>query len=145
MEKESPSHTDTFFRGPLWEEHVIRHQVKVADGLNGVLSPQHVDAQLHAWHIIQTNDGPLKTKVGQAKEVIGSHRHLLLRDMKGVGSVPPPLKKALHQGSTHGLFLKKVNDGLIAHLPDIASCFGGEQFELLHYLIGASPTSIREW
>ena len=24
---------------PLWEKHVIRHQVEVADGLSGVLPP----------------------------------------------------------------------------------------------------------
>ena len=47
MEKESPSHVDTFLRGTPWKEHVVRHQVKVANGLNSILPPQHVDAQLH--------------------------------------------------------------------------------------------------
>ena len=48
MKKESLSHTKTLLCGPLWEEHVIRHQVEVADGLSGVLPPQHVETQLDA-------------------------------------------------------------------------------------------------
>ena len=76
-------------------------------------------------------------------EVIGSHRNLPISDMKVVGSVPPPLNEALHQGGISELFWKKANDGLKAHLPNIASSFGGKQIEPLHHLIGASPTSIR--
>ena len=62
------------------------------DGLSEVLPPQHVNAQLHAQQVVQTNDGPLKIKVSHAEEVIGSHWHLSLNNMKGVGTVPPPLK-----------------------------------------------------
>ena len=91
----------------------------------------------------KTNDGPLETKAGHVVEVIGSHRHLPLGDMKGVGSVPPPFNKALHQGGTCGLFWKKADDGLKACLLNIASSFGGEQVESLHHLIGASLASIR--
>ena len=47
---------------------------------------------------------PLETKAGHRVEVIGSYRHLPLGDMKGVGSVPPPLNEALHQGGTRRLF-----------------------------------------
>ena len=96
MEKESPSHTNTFLHGPLWEEHVIRHQVKVANGLSGVLPPQHVETQLDARHTIQVDDGPFEVKIVHAVEVIGSHRHLSLSNMKGVGSIPPLLDEALH-------------------------------------------------
>ena len=64
--------------------------------------------------------------------------------MKGMGSVPPPLNMALHQGGTHRLFQKKANDGLKAHLPNITSSFRGEKVEPLHHLIGACPTNIRE-
>ena len=39
VKQESPSHMDTLFCGPLWEKHVIRHQVEVADGLSGVFPP----------------------------------------------------------------------------------------------------------
>ena len=63
--------------------------------------------------------------------------------MNGVGSVPPPLDEELHQGSTHKLLQKEIDDRLKTSLPNIASGFGGEQVEPLHYLIGASPTSIR--
>ena len=70
MEKESPSHADTFLRGPLWEGHVIRNQVDIVDGLSRVLPPQHVDAQLHTQHAIQTNDGPLGDKTDHAVKVI---------------------------------------------------------------------------
>jgi len=45
-----------------------------------------------------SNDGPLEAKVDHVVEVIGSHRNLPISDMKGVGSVPPPLNEALHQG-----------------------------------------------
>ena len=96
MEKESPSHTNTFLHGPLWEEHVIRHQVKVANGLSGVLPPQHVNAQLDTRHAIQTDDGPLKTKASHVVKFVGSHHYLPLGDMIGVGSVPPPFNEALH-------------------------------------------------
>ena len=43
VKKESPSHTDTLFHSPLREKHVIQHQVKVADGLSGVIPHQHVE------------------------------------------------------------------------------------------------------
>jgi len=74
-------------------------------------------------------------------KVIGSHRHFLLGNMKGVGSVPPALNKALCQGSIRRLLRKKTNDRLKAHLLDIAPGFGNKKVEPLHYLIGASPTS----
>ena len=44
--------------------------------------------------------------------------------MKGVGGVPPPLNKALGQGSTCKHFRKKTDDRLKAHLPDITPSFG---------------------
>ena len=56
-------------------------------------------------------------------KVIRSHRHLLLGDMKGMGSVPPPLNEALCQGSTRSLFRKKNDDKLKAHLIDITPGF----------------------
>jgi len=62
VEKESPNYTDAFLCSPLWEEHVIRHQVEVGDGLSSVLPPQHVNAQLDTQHIIQTNDAPSKLR-----------------------------------------------------------------------------------
>ena len=76
-------------------------------------------------------------------KVIGSHSHLPLSDVKGVGSVPPPLDKALHQGSTRRLLQKETDDRLKTRLSNIASSFGGEKVEPLHYLIGAFLTSIR--
>ena len=42
VKKEGPNHLDALLHGPLWEMHVIHHQVEVADGLSGVLPPQHV-------------------------------------------------------------------------------------------------------
>ena len=39
VKKESPSHTDTLLSSPLWEKHIIWHQVEVLDGLSGVLPP----------------------------------------------------------------------------------------------------------
>ena len=144
MEKESPSHTDTFLRDPLWEEHVIQHQVKVANGLSGGLSPQHVNALQYTRHAIQTDDGPFETKAGHEVKVIGSHRQLPLGNVKGVGSIPPPLNEALQQGSTRGLLWKETNDGLKAIVPDVAPSFRGKLVEPFHHLIGASLTSIRE-
>ena len=73
MEKESPNHTDAFLCGSLWEEHVIQHQIKIADGLIGILPPQHVIAQLDTRHAIYADYGPLKAKVGHAIKVVGSH------------------------------------------------------------------------
>ena len=143
MEKEGPSHTNTFLCGPLQEEHVILHQVKLTNGLSGVLPPQHVKAQLDARHIIQTDDGPFEAKASHTVKVIRSHRHLSLGNMKGVGSAPPPLNEALHQGSTHRLLWKKTANRLEACLLHIASGFRDKKFEPLHHLIGASPTSIR--
>ena len=103
VEKESPSHIETLIRGLLWEEYVIRHQVEVADGLNGVLPPQHVETPLDARHAIQTDDGPFKAKADHVVKVIWSHHHFPLNNMKGVGSILPPLNKALHQGSARRL------------------------------------------
>ena len=44
---------DALLHSPLWEKHVIPHQVEVANGLGGVLPPQHAKTQLDARHIIQ--------------------------------------------------------------------------------------------
>ena len=104
-------------------KNVIQHQVKVVDGLNRVLPPQHVNAQLDTRHAIQIDDGPLKAKASQVIKVIGSHRHLPLNNMKSVGNVPPPLNKALHQGGTHRLLWKKTDNRLKTRLPDIAPSF----------------------
>ena len=143
VQKEGPSHMDILLCSPLWEKHVIRHQVKVANGLSGVLPPQHVKTQLDTRHTFQTDDSPFETKAGHAVEVVGSHRQLPLSNMKGVGSIPPPLNEALHQGSTRGLLRKKSNDRLKALLPNIGLGFKNEKVVPLHHLIGASLTSIR--
>ena len=60
--------------------------------------------QCPAGHAIYADDGPLKAKAGHAIKVVGSHRHLPLNNMKGVGSIPPPLNEALRQGGTRRLF-----------------------------------------
>ena len=65
--------------------------------------------------------------------------------MKGVGSIPPPLNEALHQGSTRRLLRKKTNDRLKACLPDIAPSFRDKKVVPLHHFISASPTNIRGW
>ena len=67
---------------------------------------------------------PLEAKASHAIKVIGSHRHLPLSNMKGVGGVPPPLNKVLHQGSICRRFRKKTDDRLKAHLLDITLSFG---------------------
>jgi len=92
-------------------------------------------------------DIPSKLMMARSKlrPVIGSHRHLLLGNMNGVGSVPPPFNEALRQGSTCKLLWKKTDDRLEAYLLDIASGFGDKKVEPLHHLIGASPTCIRGW
>ena len=76
-------------------------------------------------------------------KVIGSHHHLSLSNIKGVGSVLPPLNEALRQGSTRKLLQKRTDDRLEAVLLDIAPGFKDKKVEPFHYLIGASPTSIR--
>ena len=63
--------------------------------------------------------------------------------MTDVGSIPPPLNGALHQGSTRRLLRKKSNDRLEARLPNIGPGFRNEKVVPLHHLIGASLTSIR--
>ena len=143
MEKESPSHTDTLLRGPLWEEHVFRHQVEVMDGHSGMLPPKHVETQLDAQRAIQTNYGPFEAKANHVVKVVWSHRHLSLSNMKGVASIPPPLNMALHQGSARRLLQKKTNDRLKARLWDIAPSFRDKKIIPLHHLISASPTNIR--
>ena len=77
-------------------------------------------------------------------EVIRSHNHLPLNNVKGVGSIPPPLNEAMHRGSTHILFQKKTNDRLEAHLPDVGLCFRDKKVAPLYHLVNASPTNIRE-
>ena len=109
---------DTLLCSPLWEKHAIWHQVEVANGLSGVLPPQHVKTQLDTWHTFQTDDSPFEAKASHAVEVLGSHRQLPLSNMKGVGSIPPPLNEALHQGSAHRALWKKANDVLKAHFLD---------------------------
>ena len=69
---------DMLLHSPLWEKHVIPHQVDVANGLSGVLPPQHVKTQLDAQYVIQVNDGPFEAKANYAVEIIRSHRYLPL-------------------------------------------------------------------
>ena len=75
-------------------------------------------------------------------EVVGSHHHLLLSNMKGMGSTPR-LNEALHQGSTHRLLQKKTNDRLKTRLLDVDLGFGDKKVVPLYHLISAPPTSIR--
>ena len=99
VEKEIPSRTDVLLCSPLWAKHLIWYQVEVVDGLSGVLPPQHVKTQLDAWHTIQIDDGTFEAKAGHVVKVVRSHCHLSLNNMKGVGSILPPLNEALQQGS----------------------------------------------
>ena len=92
---------------------------------------------------IQIDDGHFKAKVGHAIEVIGNHHYLPFSDMDGVSSIPPPLNKALHQGSTHGTFQNKAKDRLEARFLDVSPRFRNEEVVPLHHLIGTSATSIR--
>ena len=78
---------------------------------------------------------PLEAKASHAVEVIRSHCHLLLSNVIGVGSIPPPLNEALHQGITRRHLWKKTNDRFEACLPDLGSSFGDEVIPL-HHLIG---------
>ena len=98
-----------------------------------------------AWHIVQTDDGPFEAKADHVVEVVGSHRHLSLNNMKGVGSIPPPFNEALHQGSIRRLLQKNVNDRLEARLPNIGLGFEDEKVVLFYHLSNASPTSIKGW
>ena len=76
-------------------------------------------------------------------EVVGSHRHLLLSDMKGVSSIPPPLNEAQHQGSPCRLLQKKANDRLKARLLNVGPSFEDKNVVPLHQLVSAPPTNIR--
>ena len=98
-------------------------------------SSQHVETQLDAWHIIQVDDGPFEAKADHAVEVIRSHYYLPLSNMKGVSSIPPPLNKALNQGSTYGPFQKKANDKLKARFPDKGPDFRKKNIVPLHHWI----------
>ena len=40
--------------------------------------------------------GPIESQAHHAVEVMRGHRHLLFSNVKGVGSVPPPLDQCLH-------------------------------------------------
>ena len=75
-------------------------------------------------------------------KVIGSHRHLSLGNIKGVGSVLPPLNEALRQGSTRKHLQKRTDDRLEAVLLDIAPGFEDKKVVPLHHLIGASPNKM---
>ena len=105
------------------------------DGLSEVLPPQHVETQLDARHAIQVDDGPFEAKVIHVVEVVGGHYHLPLSNIKGVSSIPPPLSKALHQGSTCGPFQKKANDSLEARFPNIGPGFRAEKVVPFHHLL----------
>ena len=76
-------------------------------------------------------------------EVVGSHRHLLLNNMKGVGGVTLLLNEALYQGSARKSFRKEANDGLEAHLLDVGPGIRGEKVVPFHHLISTSPTNIK--
>ena len=110
-----------------------------------VLPLQHVKTQLDAWHIVQTDNGPFEAKASHAVEVIRSHCHLLLSNVIGVGSIPPPLNEALHQGITRRHLWKKTNDRLEDCLLDVGPVFRDKKVAPLHYLVGAPLTSIRGW
>ena len=59
-----------------------------------------VYAQLSAQLTPQVYENPIAPKVGQAVEVIGSHSHLLISDVDGVGSVALSLNQSMHQIGT---------------------------------------------
>ena len=142
VKKESPSHMDMLLCSPLWEKHVIRHQVEVAEGLGRVLPPQHVETQLDAQHTIQVDDSPFEAKVGHTVKVIGSHRHFPFNNIKGMGNIPPPLNEALHQGSAHRPFLEEANDGLEACFLDVGPGFRNKKVVSFHHFVGTSPTNV---
>ena len=76
-------------------------------------------------------------------EVIRSHHHLPLNNMEGMSSILPTPEKALHQSSTCRLFQQKAKDRLVARFLDVSSSFENKEVVPLHYLVGASPASIK--
>ena len=48
----------------------------------------------------QVDERPVTPKANHLVKVTGSHCHLPVNNMGGVGGVPPPLSQALHQNGT---------------------------------------------
>ena len=49
---------------------------------------------------LQVYESPIAPKAGHAVEVMGSHNHLPINNVEGVGNVPLPLSQSLHQNGT---------------------------------------------
>ena len=62
--------------------------------------PQQLYAQLHTRLALQINDYLIISKADHPMEVVGSHCHLLISNVKVMGSVPPPFCQRLHLNST---------------------------------------------
>ena len=57
---------------------------------------QQLYAQLKTLLTLQINDRTVSLKVGHSMDIMGSHCHLPLNNVEGVGSVPPPLSQCVH-------------------------------------------------
>ena len=66
------------------------------DRVIGVPPPKKVYAQLLARHTHQIYERPITPKASHVVEIMGSHSHLPISNVEGMGSIPPPLNQGLH-------------------------------------------------
>ena len=90
-------HPGTVIRRHLWKRFVIHLDIIVVDHIRHVPPPQQIYNQLYTRLTFQINDRPITSKVGHLMEIMRSHCHLPISNVKGVGSLPPPFSQGLHQ------------------------------------------------
>ena len=72
------------------------------DRVSVIPPPEQVYPQLSARLTLQVYECPIAPKANHAVEIMGSHNHLPISNVKGVGSIPPPFSQGLHQNGTGG-------------------------------------------
>ena len=103
VQQKGPNHLGIVIGCHLWERPIICLNVEVADRLGGVPPLEQFYPQLNARLALQVYESPIAPKVGHMVEVVGSHNHIPVSNIEGVGSVPPPLSQSLHQNGTSRL------------------------------------------
>ena len=73
----------------------------------------------------QVDERPIIRKAVHSVKVMRSHCLLPISNMKGVGSIPPPLCQGLHQNGAGCGLQQQTDDRLKAHSAYVALCLVG--------------------
>ena len=126
----------------LWKRPAIHLNVKVEDRVCKVPPPEQVNHQPSARLALQVYDGTVTPKAGHTMKITGSRSHLPLNNMDGMGSVPLPLDKRLHQDRAHQPLWQKMNNGLEACSTNISFHHLSEVPVPLSHMVSIAPTKV---